>query len=224
MPVPKGFDYERWLGPAPWAPYTEKRCHWNFRWILDYSGGQLTDMGAHDIDIAHWGMDADDTGPLDVEGTGEFPTEGLWDAAVHYNLTCRYANGVTMIVDSGRNCSNGIRFIGPDGWVHLTRGSMKTNPPGLMREKIGADEIHLARPRGDNRQGHRRNFLDCIKTRRETITPIEIGHRSIAVAHLGNIAMLLGRKIRWDPDTEQILDDPAASRMLNRSMRAPWTM
>jgi len=222
--VPEGFDYERWLGPAPRAPYTEKRCHWNFRWILDYSGGQLTDMGAHQIDIAHWGMDADDTGPVEVEGIGEFPAEGLWDAAVHYNLTCRYANGVTMIVDSGRDCPDGVRFIGSRGWVHVNRNFIKTNPAHLLRAKIGADEIHLARPRGNDRQGHRRDFLDCIKTRRETITPIEIGHRSITVAHLGNIAMLLGRNIRWDPDSEEILDDPAASRMLTRSMRAPWTL
>jgi predicted dehydrogenase len=222
MPVPAGFDYDRWLGPAPWAPYTPKRCHWNFRWIFDYSGGQVTDIGAHDIDIAHWGMGADHTGPTEVSGTGVFPREGLWNTATDFEFECTYAGGVALAVDSGRKYRSGVRFIGDDGWVHLTRSGIKTSPKELLRETIGPDEIHLAAPRGNHRQGHRRNFLDCIRTREPTITPIEVGHRSVTVAHLGNIAMLLGRKIRWDPKGERILGDPAASAMLSRSIREPW--
>jgi len=103
MPVPDGFDYNLWLGPAPDAPYTKKRCHWNFRWILDYSGGQVTDWGAHHIDIAHWGMNADNTGPIEVSGSGEFPSDGLWDAAVHFYFVCRYANGTVLEVASDRS-------------------------------------------------------------------------------------------------------------------------
>ena len=221
MPVPEGFDYERWLGPAPWAPYTEKRCHWNFRWILDYSGGQLTDSGAHDIDIAHWGMGMDRGGPVEVEGSGEFPADGLWDAAVRYHLVCRYANGIEMDIGSSDVHSAGVRWIGDDGWVHVNRTRIQTQPAGLVNEPIGPEEIRLYRAPPD-RQGHRRNFLDCIRTRAEPIAPIETAHRSITVAHLGNIAMQLGRKLRWDPATETIAGDAMASSMLSRPMRAPW--
>ena len=222
MPVPPGLDYEMWLGPAPWAPYTELRCHWNFRWILDYSGGQVTDDGAHQIDIAHWGMDADGTGPVEVEGTGEFP-DGLWDAAARYRFACRYANGLVMDVASVNYLRGGTRFIGETGWIHVDRERMTASAPWLLKERIGPDEIHLASPAEGHRQGHRRDFLDCVRTRRTPITPIEIGHRSVAVAHLGNIAMLAGRKIRWDPAREEILGDPAAARMLHRPLREPWS-
>ncbi len=221
MPVPDGFDYNMWLGPAPWRPYTEKRCHWNFRWNLDYSGGQVTDWGAHHIDIAHWGMGVDDTGPLTVEGTGEFPP-GLWNTAVTYDFKCTYANGVDLFVGSNNYYKQGVRWIGDSGWVHVTRGGLKAHPETLLKETIGPDEIHLKKPPGDHRQGHRVDFLQCVRTRREPITPVEIGHRSITVAHLGNIAMLTGRKIRWDPKREIILGDPTAAGMCERPMRAPW--
>jgi len=220
--VPKDFDYEMWLGPAPWAPYTEKRCHWNFRWILDYSGGQVTDWGAHHIDIAHWGMGCDETGPVEVSGKGKFPDDGLWDAAVDYDFECRYADGIVMRVASNNHLRQGVRFTGEKGWVHITRGGLDANPKKLLKEKIGSGEIHLARPSGDHRQGHRRDFLDCVKTRAQTITPVEIGHRSAIPAHLGNIAMQVGRKVRWDAKAEKIIDDPAAARILSRPKRAPW--
>ncbi len=222
MPVPDGFDYEMWLGPAPAAAYTEKRCHWNFRWILDYSGGQVTDWGAHHIDIAHWGMNCDDTGPVEVVGKGVFPEDGLWNAAVDYDFQCTYDNGLVMRVASNNHCPQGVRFVGADGWVHVTRAQVTTDPVDLRKTKIGPDEIHLARPAGDHRQGHRRDFLDCVKTRKTPITPAEIGQRSATVCHLGNIAMILGRKIRWGPKCERIIDDPPANRMLDHPMRAPW--
>ncbi|MCL5097171.1 MAG: gfo/Idh/MocA family oxidoreductase [Candidatus Omnitrophica bacterium] len=221
MPIPEGFDYNRWLGPAPWAPYTEKRCHWNFRWILDYSGGQLTDCGAHDIDIAHWGMNTEDTGPIEVEGKGDYPNDGLWNAAVTYRFECRYANGLIMHVASDKTFSTGIRFIGEKGWVYVNRTGLDTHPKSLMKEQFGPEEVHLYYSPPD-RQGHRRNFLDCVKTRTPPASTIEVAHRSIIVAHLGNIAMQLGRKIRWNPETEQILNDATASRMLYRPQRSPW--
>jgi len=222
MPVPEGFDYEMWLGPAPRAEYTEKRCHWNFRWNMDYAGGQVTDWGGHHIDIAHWGMDCDETGPVKVAGVGVFPEDGLWNAAYDYDFECTYENGVRLRVASNNHCPQGVRFIGDKGWVHITRSKLDANPKSLLKEKIGPEEIHLARPAGDHRQGHRRDFLDCVKTRAQTITPVDIGHRSATVAHLGNIAMVLGREIRWDPEREQIINDPEAGRMLGRSMRSPW--
>ncbi|MCP4612397.1 MAG: Gfo/Idh/MocA family oxidoreductase [Planctomycetes bacterium] len=222
MSVPEGFDYEMWLGPAPRAAYTEKRCHWNFRWNMDYAGGQVTDWGGHHIDIAHWGMGCDETGPVKVAGTGLFPEDGLWDAAVDYDFECTYENGVRLRVASNNHLAQGVRFIGDKGWVHITRNKLDANPKSLLKEKIGPEEIHLARPSGDHRQGHRRDFLDCVKTRAETITPVDIGHRSATVAHLGNIAMMVGREIRWDPKREQIINDSEAGRMLGRSMRSPW--
>ena len=222
MAVPEGFDYERWLGPAPWAPYTEKRCHWNFRWILDYSGGQVTDWGAHHIDIAQWGMGTDGTGPIAVSGTGIFPEEGLWNAAIDYRFSCEYANGVTLHVASNNHLRQGVRFIGDAGWVHITRGGVDAFPKTLLKEAIGPNEVHLARPKGDHRQGHRRDFLDCVRTRRRPITPVEVGHRSVTIAHLGNVAMLLGRKVHWDPRLETVLNDAAAQQMTARALRSPW--
>jgi len=222
MPIPDGFDYDRWLGPAPEAPYTKHRCHWDFRWILDYSGGQVTDWGAHHIDIAQWGMGTDDTGPVEVEGQGDFPKDGLWDAAITYHFTCRYANGVILEVASNKILKQGVRFIGDEGWVHVTRSEVQTGPKDLRREVFGPNEIHLPRPAGDERQGHRVDFLHCVRTRGRTITPVEIGHRSVTIAHLGNIAMRTGRKIKWDPEREQIVGDSGAARMLERPMRAPW--
>jgi len=222
MSIPEGFDYEMWLGPAPRAPYTDKRCHWNFRWNMDYSGGQVTDWGGHHIDIAHWGMGCDETGPVKVVGRGIFPADGLWNAAVDYDFECTYENGVRLRVASNNHYPQGVRFIGDRGWVHITRSGLDANPKRLLKEKIGPEEIHLARPSGDHRQGHRRDFLDCVRTRAQTITPIDVGHRSATVAHLGNIAMILGRAVHWDPKREQIINDSTASRMLGRTMRCPW--
>lgn len=222
--IPDGFDYEMWLGPAPWAKYTQKRCHWNFRWILDYSGGQVTDWGAHHIDIAHWGMGRDETGPIKVAGTGVFPTDGLWNAAVDYDFECTYADGLAMRVASNNHLPQGVRFVGKDGWVHITRGGLKTEPRNLLKEIIGPNEIHLSKPTGDHRQGHRRDFLDCVKTRSATIAPVEVGHRSAIPCHLGNIAMILGRPIRWDPKGEHILEDESANRMVASAMRSPWRL
>ena len=211
-PVPDGFDYDLWLGPAPWAPYTYNRCHWNFRWNLDYSGGQVTDWGAHFIDMAHWGMGTERTGPLEVEGKGTWPDPGLlWNTATSFDFTCTYAGGVTMQVTSG---GGGVRFIGSDGWVDLEGG---TEPAALERSVIRPDELHLYESASQHA-----NFIDCVLSRKPTAAPAEVAHRSITPAHLGNIAMLLGRKVRWNPETEQIVDDPEAGRMLSRPYRAPW--
>jgi len=212
MPVPDGFDYDMWLGPAPFAPYTHKRCHWTFRWILDYSGGQVTDWGAHFIDMAHWGMGTERTGPIEVQGHGRFPKKTpLWNTATSFRFECKYANGVNMIVSSG---GGGVRFEGSDGWIDLAGG---TYPQSIGSSEIGPHETHLY----VSREQHA-NFVDCVKSRRPTAAPAEVAHRSITPAHLGNIAMQLGRKIRWDPDTEQIIGDDTASRMLTRPMRGPW--
>ncbi len=225
MPVPAGFDYNRWLGPAPDAPYTELRCHWNFRWILDYSGGQLTDWGAHHCDIANWAMGTERTGPIEIEGTGIFPRSGLWNAATDYYVICRFAPGASPVAPKGFNMilsnsfPNGARFEGANGSVFVDRGGWQTDPENLKDTVIGENEVHLYA--SDNHAG---NFLDCVRSRKETITPIEAAHYAINNAHLGNVAMRLGRKVRWDPVKERFINDPIADRLLSRAMRAPWTI
>ena len=215
-PVPEGFDYDMWLGPAPWQPYTQQRCHYEFRFILDYSGGQMTNWGAHYLDIAQWGNDADDTGPVEIEGKGDFPESGLFTTATKADITYTYANGVKLLLTAG---GGSTRFEGSDGWIFVTRGKIDAEPKSLLKEKIGPDEIHLY-----NSRDHKQNFLDCIKSRKEPIASAEIGHRSSTVCHLGNIAMLLGRKLKWDPKNERFINDSAADSMIGRSMRAPWKL
>ena len=218
LPVPDGFVYDMWLGPAPAVPYCDGRTHWNFRWILDYSGGQVTDWGAHHIDIAHWGLGLQETGPIEVEGEGEFPTEGLWNAATNYRFMAKYRTGVEITMTNA--FENGVKWEGEHGWVFVSRGRIDAHPKSLLQEEIGPGEVHLPRSSG----GHRRNFIDAVRSRREPIAPIEQAHRTITVAHLGNIAMQLGRKVRWNPDTERFIDDPQAERMRDRAMREPWRL
>ncbi len=223
MPIPDGFDYDFWLGPAPWAPYTKRRCHWDFRWILDYSGGQLTDWAGHHCDIANWGMGTEYTGPVEVEGRGVFPPDGLFDAATDYDFTCKFPEGVSPVAPDGftmyvsNKFAMGARFEGAEGWIHVSRGGLTTHPASLKNSTIGPNEVHLYESRD-----HKGDFLECTRTRAEGVAPIETGQRSISIAHLGNIAMQLERKVKWDPEMERFINDPEADRMLRRAMRAPW--
>jgi predicted dehydrogenase len=216
MPVPPELDYNMWLGPAPEEPYTEKRCHFWFRYILDYSGGEVTDRGAHIIDLGQLGNGTDDTGPVSVEGEGEFPLEGLFNTAMSYRFAFEYANGVKMICES--KPPRGIKFEGDEGWVfiHIHGGHLEAEPASLLQEVIGPDELHLGRS-----PGHHLDFINAVKTRGTPMAPVMVGHRSGSMCHMANIAMLLGRKLRWNPTTEQF-DDPEANRLLLKSMRSPW--
>jgi predicted dehydrogenase len=216
MPVPEGFDYDMWLGPAPWEPYTEQRCHYQFRFVLDYSGGQMTNWGAHYLDIAQWGNQADNTGPVEISGRGEWPTTGLFTTAKSADIEYTYANGVKLLLKTG---GGSTRFEGSEGWVYVTRGKIDAEPKSLLTSKIGPDEIHLYESRD-----HKQNFLDCIRSRKEPIASAEIGHRSSTVCHLGNIAMLLGRKLKWDPARERFIGDSEANSMVARAMRSPWRL
>jgi len=219
MPVPKELDYDMWLGPAPWTPYNKDRCHWNFRWILDYSGGMLTDWGAHLLDGAQWGNDTEYTGPVEVKGKGVFCNDGLYDTAKEFKIEYKYASGVQLIVTSG---TPSLRFEGTEGWIGNRgwRAPLEANPKSILDSAIGPNEIHLYTcPAGEQR-----NFLDCVKSRKECYFPPEIGQRCFTIAHIGNISMLLRRKLNWDPDKEQFTGDQQANRMLSRSMRSPWRL
>jgi predicted dehydrogenase len=224
MPIPDGFDYDFWLGPAPSEPYTEKRCHWDFRWILDYSGGQLTDWAAHHCDIANWGMGTEYTGPVAIRNAkGFFPKDGLWNAAVNYSFDAIYAPGASPVAPNGftMHVSNrnrgGTTFIGAEGRVWVDRGGWETEPATLKSASLGAGGVRLYES-----NNHARNWLECIHSRAKTVTPIEVAHRAIAIAHLGNIAMRLERDLAWDPAKEEFAGGPDAARMLDRSMRKPW--
>jgi hypothetical protein len=218
-PVPEGLNYEMWLGPAPWAAYAPARVGVNFRCNLDYSGGQLTDWGGHHPDIAQWGMGTERTGPIEIRNPRADwpPRDALWNTATAFYFEAIYKNGVKLIVtDKARG---GVTFEGSEGSVWVTRGAYETKPKSLWESEIGPGETHLYA--SDN---HYRNFIDCVLSRKEPIAPCEVAHRSITIAHLGNIAMLLGRDLKWDPDREQVLGDPVAQWMLDRPHRAPWDL
>jgi len=218
MPVPEGFDYDMWLGAAPWAPYTEKRCrtpHWYF--ISDYSIGFVSGWGVHHVDIAQWGNDTDSTTPIEIEGEGVFPKDGLCDTAMSWLIECKYANGVKMIFADNKKIKQGVRFEGTEGWVWVKRGEIDANPKSLLTSKIGPDEIHL-----HLRKDHRRNFLDCVKTRKQPVAPVEAAHHATTICHLSHIAMLTKRNLKWDPERERFLNDREANRYISRAMRSPW--
>ncbi len=218
QPVPEGVDWDFWLGPAPWVPFRGV-IHWDWRWIMDYSGGQLTDWAGHHIDIAHWGLGLDYTGPVEIEGRGVYPKDGIYNVPTEYKFTCIYENGLTMIVANDRQQPMGMGTVwyGEDGWIHVRRGKLEASSERILKEVIGPDEIKLY----DSRD-HQQNFLDCVRSREKTVTPIDIAHRSISVGLLGEIAMMTERKLRWDPEKEVFLNDDEANRMLSRPMRSPW--
>jgi len=209
--VPKDFDYETWLGPAPSVPYCPARTHVNYRWVLDYSGGQLTDWGGHFNDMAQWGMGTDDTGPVKIQkAKGAWVEHPVWNTANRFYFECIYKNGVKLVIQSGKD--TGVKYEGSEGWI-----SNREDPQKLMDTVIGPDEIHLYES-----NDHYRNFIDCVLSRKETAAPAEIGHRSITMSHLGNIAMKLEQDLDWDPAAEKFLDNDRANSMLARKMREPW--
>ncbi len=218
QPVPEGFDYDMWLGPAPLAPYSPGRCHFNFRWIFDYSGGMLTDWGAHYFDTAQWANNSDHSGPVEVEGKGTFLSGSIYNTADTFHLKYQYANGVEMQVDSG---GVSIGFKGSEGWIQCLgwRGELTASRKSILEEKIKPSDIHLYTAESEHR-----NFIDCVKSRKETFNPVEVGHRTASALHMGNISMLLNRKLYWDPDKEEFIDDDEANGMRTRASRKPWRL
>jgi len=215
---PAGLDYDTWLGPAPWSPYCKARVHMNWRWSMDYGGGQLMDWIGHHLDIAHWGMGFDHTGPVAVSGVGEFPASGIYNAAKRFRVETRYADGTPIVIAGGHaDIQSGTKWIGEHGWVWVDRGGFESQPSGLVNDVIGPNETRLYRSRD-----HFQNFLDCVRNRALTIAPAEVAHRSASVGHLGVIAIETGRTIKWDPATETIIGDPGAERLLARAYRKPY--
>jgi len=224
MPVPDWLDYNMWLGPAPRAAYTEKRVHPQSGYgrpgwlrIVDYGAGMITGWGAHHNDIAQWGMGTEYTGPVEIKGETEYPKDGLWDVHGAFSIEYTYAGGVKVTCTDNRKNKQGVLFEGSEGWVYVKRGHIDANPKSLLTSPIGTDELQLYKS-----NNHKANFFDCIKSRAETIAPVEVAHRSCSVCLLGEIAMRLGKKLKWDPERERFTNDDQANRMLSRPMSSPW--
>jgi hypothetical protein len=231
-PVPEGFDYNLWLGPAPTAPYHPDRCFYRFRFLLEYSGGQTTNFGCHSNGLAQWALGMDGSGPVEFEDQGSaWPAPGsLFTTPTKVAFRARYASGVELLCQTTKR-GFGVRFEGTDGWVDFSPGGLRTFPESLKESKIGPQEKHLAvavpsDPENTAKKSrsycHVQNFIQCVKSRREPVEPVEAGHRTASLCHLGNIAMKLHRKIRWNPEREQIVGDDEAAKLLSRPMRAPW--
>ena len=217
---PAELDYDLWLGPAPKKPYNANHVHYNFRFFWDYSGGQMTNFGAHHLDIAQWALNKDDSGPVAIEGTATFHPEYWYEVTKSCRVTYAYADGVTVVVAQGdKSVPQGVTFVGSEGEIFVDRKKITSKPDGIAKETLSASDVHLYVSKN-----HQQNFLECVKTRQKPICDVEIGHRSATVCHLGNIAVRTGKKIQWDPAAEKITGDDQAARMLSRPYRAPWTI
>ncbi len=240
MPVPKHLNYDTWLGSTPVVPYTEKRVHpqngyGRPGWLRceQFGAGMITGWGAHHLDSAHWAMDVEYTGPIEVWGSAEFPKKGLWDVHGPFRTEAVYADGVHMIVSG--DFPNGIKFIGGAGWIFVSRGNeavtasdpvatlkdpqaLSASDPRMLTSVIGPDEIHLYQSKE-----HHANWLECIRSRQQTIAPVEVAHRACSACLIHHMAMKLKRKLHWDPVRERFRNDDEANAMLSRPQRLPYT-
>ncbi len=222
MPIPEELDYEQWQGPAPRAPYTENRVHPpkaygrpGWMRVLYYCDGMVTNWGSHLCDVAQWGNDTERTGPVEIEGTGVYPPgDSLWNVLKTFEIRYRFANGVTMIYKTE---SPYVRFEGEQGWIeaHFGKEGLKADPAGVLESKIGPDEVHLLF------KSEKADFIDCVKTRRPTLEDAEVGHRTTSLCHLGHIAIHLGEKLRWDPNTERFVGNQAADEYIAKPIHSP---
>lgn len=239
MPVPKNLNYDMWLGSTPEVTYTEIGVHpqegyGRPGWLRleQYGAGMITGWGQHHYDSAAWGMDTELTGPISVQATAEFPKSGLWNVHGDFMAKAEYANGITMYTTG--SYPNGIRYEGTDGWIFVSRGSyvasasdpvskeksskaLDASDPRILESKIGENGIHLYK--SDEQHG---NWLECIGSRKQPISPVEIGHRACSVCLITHISMQLGRKLNWNPDTERFTNDDEANTMLSRTQRKPY--
>jgi predicted dehydrogenase len=229
-PVPEGFDYDFWRGQTPAIEYVKERTHFSFRYWWDYSGGTMTDWGAHHNDIVLWALEMDGSGPVSIEGKqliGMIP--GGYTAASEYEVTYTYANGIVHTcksttasewhggVKDPKGQQHGIKFHGTDGWIWVTRGIIEASDRQILKQKLPDDakRVYVS-------NDHICNFIDCVKSRKAPICPVEVGHRSASLCHLGVIAIRLGRKLNWDPVKEQFVGDDEAQSWVAREMRKPY--
>lgn len=214
---PPELNYDFWLGPAPYHAYDPKRVHYNFRFFWDYSGGQMTNWGAHHLDIAQWGLGMDDSGPVSIEGKARYNAQKLFEVPEWSDVHYEYANGVKLIC--GQSEKGGTTFEGSEGTIHVSRGILESKPGNIAEEPLRDADVHLYESKD-----HHGNWLDCIHSRKLPICDLAIGHRSATVCHLGNIAIRSQKKIQWDPVKEQIVGDNEVAKMTSRPYRAPWSL
>jgi len=229
-PVPEGFDFDFWQGQTPKVEYVKERTHFSFRYWWEYSGGTITDWGAHHNDIVLWALEMDESGPVSVEGKPLVEMiPGGYTASSEYEITFTYANGAVHecrsttasewngAVKDPNGQLHGIKFTGSDGWIWVTRGEIKASERSLLTEKLpeSAKRVYVS-------NDHMDNFLECVRSRKPTICPASVGHRSATVAHLGATAVRLGRKLQWDPAKEDYVNDAEASGWVSRPMRKPY--
>ena len=230
-PVPAGLDWDMWLGQTPQVDYVPQRCHLTFRYWWEYSGGTMTDWGAHHLDIGLWGAGFERSGPVHVVAQPRVEMiPGGFTAYSEYEVNYVYSNGVTQTCRSTtanawngavldpKGQQHGVRFQGADGWIFVTRGKIQASDPDLLTTPLPTSAARLAV--SDN---HMRNFFDCVRSRERPICDVEMGHRSATVCHLGVIALRLKRQLQWDPVKEEFVNDQEANQWLAREMRKPWT-
>ena len=237
---PRELDYDLWLGPAPWRPYNKQRVHYYFRFFWNYSGGQMTNWGAHHLDITQWALGMDASGPVEVHGHGWFDELKRFETPNRFAITYKYGNGVVVECRSpqmkvaemlpekqeqareilnGRQEFTGCIFEGEKGLLYVNRGAVRAWPDDVFETPIKSTDTRLYASKE-----HHENWLECIKSRKLPICDVAIGHRSATVCHLGNISIRSGRKIRWDPDAEKIVGDAEAAKLLGYTYRAPWKL
>jgi predicted dehydrogenase len=229
---PKTVDYDRWVGPAQYLPFNVCRFHKNWRWCYDFGGGQLMDWIGHHGDIAHWGLTNpqygvgpdDQIGPLEVAATADFPPkDAIWNTATKFRVECKYPRDIEFVIAGGHgDIRSGTKWIGEHGWVWVDRGGFQTSDPHWkdeIQEREKKKDLKVLLPVSP---GHQREFLDCVKSRGKTLTPVAVAHRSATPGHLGYIASVVGRKLKWDAAKQEIIGDEEASKLLSRPMRAPW--
>jgi predicted dehydrogenase len=227
-------DWEMYQGQAPLHDYCPERTHRNFRWWYEYAGGIATDWGNHHLDIAHWGMDQELSGPISIDGVGEFPNEHepehknaperFYNTPDRFSVKMAYPGGLPLLFDAVEKGRDGIVFIGEGGRLHVNRGGMHGKPAEELAENPLPDNAWRVRPSGasgDSTQAHIENFFECIRTRAEPVAPVRIEHRTSTACHLANISMRLKRKIAWDPVKEAIVGDEEATAYLKRTQRPP---
>ncbi len=229
-PVPDGFDYDFWLGQTAKVDYVKERTHFSFRYWWEYSGGTMTDWGAHHNDIALWAVDPPEGGPVSIEGKQLVEMiPGGFTAASEYEVRYTYGNGVVHECRSTTGSEwhggvkdptkqqHGIKFIGSNGWIWVTRGEIKANDRQLLTEKLPSSAKRVYES-----LNHMGNFVECVQTRKPTICPAEVGHRSASMCHLGTTSIRLGRKLQWDPKKEEFVGDAEANSYISRPMRGPY--
>jgi predicted dehydrogenase len=229
---PPNLDYEMWIGPATMMPYNPCRIHKNWRWNYNTGGGNLMDWIGHHCDIAHWGLanpefgcvPDDVVGPLEVSATAEFPDRSaVWNTATKYRIECKYPKNIDFVIAGGHgDIGGGAKWIGPNGWVSVDRGVFQASNPEWIREIQKLDKSGDLKVKLYNSPGHHKEFLESVKSRKRTLTPVEIAHRSQTPGHLGYIAAMTGRKLKWDPVKQVIVGDPEATKLMYKKVRAPW--